>query len=43
MSGYFLIFNIIGSMFLLNLFVGIIFMNYVTAEKNNKNKHITDD
>ena len=43
MAVYFIIFNILGSMFLLNLFVGVIFMNYVAAEKNAKNTNLTDD
>ena len=30
---YFLVFIIIGSMFLLNLFIGVIFLNYHIAEK----------
>ena len=34
---YFVVFILIGSMFLLNLFIGVIFLNYHIAEKKAKN------
>ena len=44
MAYYFLIFILIGSMFLINLFAGVIFLNYHDAEKKEKkNKELTED
>lgn len=39
---YFLVFIFFGSMFLLNLFIGVIFLNYRLAENVAKNKYLTD-
>ena len=43
MSSYFITFIIVGSLFLWNLFVGVIFFNYHLAEKREKNKILTED
>jgi hypothetical protein len=42
MIAYFMVFIFIGSMFLLNLFIGVIFLNYHIAEKKAKNEFLTD-
>jgi len=42
MIAYILVFILLGSMFLLNLFLGVIFLNYHIAEKKAKHKYITD-
>ena len=39
---YFVLFIFVGSMFLLNLFIGILFLNYKLAEKKSKNNYLTD-
>lgn len=38
-----IIFIIIGSLFLTNLFTGIIFSKYIESERKMKNKFLTDD
>ena len=43
MAPYFITFIIVGSLFLWNLFVGVIFFNYHLAEKREKSKLLTDD
>lgn len=40
---YFLIFIIVSSIFLMNLFICVIFMNYIMAEKRKKNRFITEE
>jgi len=40
---YFLLFIICGSMFLLNLFICVVFLNYHIAEKNARNKYLTEN
>ena len=40
---YFVIFIFIGSMFLMNLFIGVVQLNYHLADKAAKNKFLTDD
>lgn len=39
---FFVVFIFVGSMFLLNLFIGVIFLNYRLAEHAAKNKYLTD-
>ncbi len=39
---FFMCFIFVGALFLLNLFIGIIFLNYRIAEKLAKNKYLTD-
>jgi len=39
---YFIIFILFGSMFLLNLFIGVVFLNYHMAEKKAKSKILND-
>jgi len=43
MIGYFLVFILLGSMFLLNLFIGVIFLNYHIAEKAAKNQYLSEN
>jgi len=39
---YFIVFLFVGSMFLINLFVGVLLLNYKIAEKKSKNYFISD-
>lgn len=39
---YFIVFLFVGSMFLINLFVGVLLLNYKMAEKKSKNHFISD-
>lgn len=39
---FFITFIFVGSLFLLNLFIGVIFLNYRLAEKAFKNRYLTD-
>ncbi len=43
MWAYFVIFIIFGALLMVNLFVGVLSLNYSMAEKKIKNKHITGD
>ena len=43
MAIYFVIFVSISSLFLMNLFVGVISLNYSIADKKAKSKYLTDD
>lgn len=40
---FFVGFIVVGAFFLLNLFVGVISLNYSRAEKKVKNKYLTKD
>lgn len=40
---YFVVFIFVGSMFLLNLFIGVVQLNFMLAESAAKNKYLTDD
>ena len=40
---FFMAFIFIGALFLLNLFIGVIFLNYKLAEKLSKNKFLTQE
>lgn len=40
---YFVVFLFVGSMFLLNLFIGVVQLNFMLAESAAKNKYLTDD
>lgn len=42
-TGYFLIFLLIGSILLMNLFVGVILVNYKLAEDGMKDKNVSRD
>lgn len=42
-TGYFLIFILIGSILLMNLFVGVILVNYKLAEDDMKDKNVSRD
>ncbi len=39
---YFMVYLLIGSMFLLNFFTGVIQLNYLLAEAASKNKYLSD-
>lgn len=41
-SGFFIVFILIGSFFFLNLFIGVLFLEYEKAEKKER-KGYTDD
>jgi hypothetical protein len=43
MWAYFVIFIIFGALLMVNLFVGVLSLNYSMAEKKIKNKDITGD
>lgn len=43
MFAYFVVFIFVSSMFMMNLFVGVIFLNYHIAEKAAKNIFLTEE
>ena len=40
---FFVIYILVGSMFLINFFTGVIQMNYKLAEQASKNKYLSDN
>lgn len=40
---FFFVFLFVGSMFLLNLFIGVVQLNFMLAESAAKNKYLSDD
>jgi hypothetical protein len=38
-----MVFIFVGSLFLINLFIGVIFLNYRLAEKKAKDEALTDE
>jgi len=42
-SYYYISFIVVGALFLVNLFIGVIFLNYIIAQQKEKNKFLTND